>query len=98
MLKIKEMKKKKRGNGNLVHREAVEELLINAHEQGFKEAIWRLKDKIEERKQQIYPVKSGDMVVGGPQYVERIYLNALEWVKKILDEEEQTLNINKDKD
>lgn len=90
------MKKKKRGY--LVHREAVEEMLINAHEQGFKNAINRLKNKIEERKQQIYPVKSGDMIVGGPKYEERIYLNALEWVEKILDEEEQTLNINKDKD
>ena len=79
------MKQKKRGNGNIIHREAVEELLINAHEQGFKEAINRLKDKIEERKQQIYPVKSGDMIVGGPQYVERIYLNALEWVENTIN-------------
>lgn len=92
------MKQKKRGNGNLIHREAVEKLLINAHEQGFKEAIWRLKNKIEERKQQIFPSKKGEMIVGGPKYEERIYLNALEWVEKILDEEEQTLNINKDKD
>ena len=96
--KIKEMKQKKRKNGNLIHREAVEELLIIAHEQGFKEAIWRLKNKIEERKQQIFPSKKGEMIVGGPKYEERIYLNALEWVEKILDEEEQTLNINKDKD
>lgn len=95
---VNKEKRKQKTYGNLIHREAVEELLINAHEQGFKEAIWRLKNKIEERKQQIYPVKSGDMIVGGPQYVERIYLNALEWVEKILDEEEQTLNINKDKD
>lgn len=95
---VSKEKRKQKKYGNLVNREAVEELLINAHEQGFKEAIWRLKNKIEERKQQIYPVKSGDMIVGGPQYIERIYLNALEWVEKILDEEEQTLNINKDKD
>lgn len=95
---VSKEKRKQKKHGNLIHREAVEELLINAHEQGFKEAIWRLKNKIEERKQQIYPVKSGDIVVGGPQYIERIYLNALEWVEKILDEEEQTLNINKDKD
>lgn len=94
---VSKEKRKQKKHGNLIHREAVEELLINAHEQGFKEAIWRLKNKIEERKQQIYPVKSVDMIVGGPQYVERIYLNALEWVEKILDEE-QTLNINKDKD
>lgn len=90
------MKKKK--GGQFVHREAVEEMLINAHEQGFKEGIIRLKNKIEERKQQIFPNKKGEMVVGGPKYEERIYLNALEWVEKILDEEEQTLNINKDKD
>ena len=95
---VSKEKRKQKKHGNLIHRESVEELLINAHEQGFKEAIWRLKNKIEERKQQIYPVKSGDIVVGGPQYIERIYLNALEWVEKILDEEEQTLNINKDKD
>ena len=76
---------KKRGNGNLIHREAVEELLINAHEQGFKEAIWRLKDKIEERKQQIFPNKKGEMIVGGPKYEERIYLNALEWVESIIN-------------
>lgn len=79
------MKHKKRGNGNLIHREAVEELLINAHEQGFKEAINRLKNKIEERKQQIYPIKSGDMIVGVPQYVERIYLNALDWVENTIN-------------
>lgn len=79
------MKQKNHGNGNLINREAVEELLINAHEQGFKEAINRLKDKIEERKQQIYPVKSGDMIVGGPQYIERIYLNALEWVENTIN-------------
>ena len=76
---------KKRGKGNLVHREAVEKLLINAHEQGFKEAIWRLKDKIEERKQQIFPNKKGEMIVGGPKYEERIYLNALEWVESIIN-------------
>lgn len=95
---VSKEKRKQKKYGNLVHREAVEEMLINAHEQGFKEAIWRLKDKIEERKQQIFPNKKGEMVVGGPKYEERIYLNALEWVKKILDEEEQTLNNNKDKD
>lgn len=77
------MKQKK--HGDLIHREAVEELLINAHKQGFKEAINRLKDKIEERKQQIYPVKSGDMIVEGPQYIERIYLNALEWVENTIN-------------
>ena len=90
---VSKEKRKQKKYGHLVHREAVEELLINAHEQGFKEAIRRLKDKIEERKQQIYPVKSGDMIVGGPQYVERIYLNALEWVEKILNEEEQSIEI-----
>ena len=79
------MKQKKRGNGNLIHREAAEELLINAHEQGFKEAINRLKNKIEERKQQIFPDKKGDMIVGGPKYEERIYLNALEWVESIIN-------------
>lgn len=78
------MKHKKR-DGNLVHREAVEELLINAHEQGFKESIRRLKDKIEERKQQIFPNKKGEMIVGGPKYEERIYLNALEWVESIIN-------------
>lgn len=95
---VSKEKRKQKKRGYFVHREAVEELLINAHEQGFKESIWRLKDKIEERKQQIFPNKKGEMVVGGPKYEERIYLNALEWVEKILDEEEQTLNINKDKD
>lgn len=95
---VSKEKRKQKKRGYLVHSEAVEELIINAHEQGFKEAINRLKDKIEERKQQIYPVKSGDMIVGGPQYIERIYLNALEWVEKIFDAEKQTLNINKDKD
>ena len=41
------MKQKKCGNDNLIHREAVEELLINAHEQGFKEAINRLKIRLK---------------------------------------------------
>ena len=82
---MKNLPKKKRGNGNLIHREAVEELLINAHEQGFKEAINRLKDKIKERKQQIFPNKKGEMIVGGPKYEERIYLNALEWVESIIN-------------
>lgn len=77
------MKHKK--GGQFVHREDVEEMLINAHEQGFKESINRLKDKIEERKQQIYPVKSGDVIVGSPKYEERIYLNALEWVESIIN-------------
>ena len=77
------MKQKK--NGNLVHREAVEEMLINAHEQGFKEAINRLKNKVEERKQQIFPDNKGEMIVGGPKYEERIYLNALEWVESIIN-------------
>lgn len=77
------MKHKK--GGQFVHRETVEELLINAHEQGFKEAINRLKNKIEERKQQIFPNKKGEMIVGGPKYEERIYLNALEWIESIIN-------------
>lgn len=77
------MKQKK--GGQFVHREAVEEMLINAHEQGFKEVIRRLKDKIEERKQQIFPNKKGEMIVGGPKHEERIYLNALEWVESIIN-------------
>lgn len=95
---VSKEKRKQKKHGYLVHREAVEEMLINAHEQGFKNAINRLKNKIEERKQQIFPNKKGVMIVGCPKYEERIYLNALEWVEKILDEEEQTLNINKNKD
>lgn len=77
------MKQKK--HGYLVHREAVEEMLISAHEQGFKDAINKLKNKIEEHKQQIFPNKKGEMIVGGPKYEERIYLNALEWVESIIN-------------
>ena len=82
---VSKEKRKQKKHGYLVHREAVEEMLINAHEQGFKEAINRLKDKIEERKQQIFPNKKGEMIVGGPKYEERIYLNALEWVESIIN-------------
>ena len=82
---VSKEKRKQKKHGYLVHREAVEEMLINAHEQGFKKAINRLKDKIEERKQQIFPNKKGEMIVGGPKYEERIYLNALEWVESIIN-------------
>lgn len=50
-----------------------------------KDLIKKIKDKIEERKQQIFPSKKGEMIVGGPKYEERIYLNALEWVESIIN-------------
>lgn len=50
-----------------------------------------LKNKIEERKQQIFPNKKGEMIVGGPKYEERIYLNALNWVEEVIDSQNESI-------
>lgn len=61
-----------------------------------------LKNKIEERKQQIFPQKEGQMIVGGPKYEERLYINALDWVEKIIDSQNDSVKYvklnNKDGD
>lgn len=52
---------------------------------GFECAMEYIKEKIEERKQQIFPRKKGAMIVGSPKYEDRLYLNALCWVESLID-------------
>lgn len=50
-----------------------------------------LKNKIEEKRQQIFPQKEGQMFVGGPKYEERLNINALDWVGEIIDSQNDSV-------